>query len=75
MAAPIKRDESPIGGGYQPSSAPGGLNKPSPTADSKPKLFKGGGTNPFAKRSGAGAGASAKPAVQEENKSGLFFPG
>ena len=49
--APIKRDESPI----MP------ISKPSPKADNKPKLFKGGGTNPFAKRGAGGFGGAAGP--------------
>ena len=51
MPAPVKRDESPIP-----------VSKSSPKGDNKPKLFKGGGTNPFAKRTaGGGFGGSTAP--------------
>jgi hypothetical protein len=53
-----------------------GMNRQSST-DNKPKLFKGGGTNPFAKRQANAAqfgGASGTSSTAPKND-GLFYPG
>lgn len=70
-----EKKSSPTKPAQQREESPN-LNRQAST-DNKPKLFKGGGTNPFAKRQAAAAnfGGSSAAASQEPKNDGLFYPG